>query len=382
MSELSTARPQPEEQTGTATGLPNNDDLFKMVFDEAAIGIVLLNTAGEIQASNAAWHAIVGADENAMTDSSFSEWLDPSSQPHFANILAHMTSADVAETPRRAELRVRRPDSEQPLWISLTLSWPLGRSTASGPLIALAEDISERQSTSEELDEVRHRLARSRERAQIRLAQTLHDGPMQDLYAAQYQLQRLRRRLRTGTENDLLTIVDKISETYTQVNETLRAICGELRPPSLTPFGLAAALRSYVEQFQNRYPALTIDLDLPTDDQRLPEYVRLTLFRIVQEALGNIARHALATRALLCLTLDDDEITLEIHDNGAGFEVPQRWIDLARANRFGLLMVAERAEEIDGCLMVLSEPGSGTIVRVTVPLLPIEENTEHGGNAS
>jgi signal transduction histidine kinase len=103
------------------------------------------------------------------------------------------------------------------------------------------------------------------------------------------------------------------------------------------------------------------------DEQSLAEPVRLALFRIYQAALNNVARHAQAQRVDIRFRFADDEIVLEIQDDGRGFELPERWITLAREGHLGLVGAAERAEAVGGKLDVESAPGKGTCLRVIVP---------------
>ena len=226
-------------------------------------------------------------------------------------------------------------------------------------------DISERKAVEVELTELRRRLARSHERQRKRLAQELHDGPLQDLYAARYKLQAIQNGTKDKQQLQQLGLVQQLCE---QVSSTLRAITNELRPPALVPFGLEAAIRSHAETFQQLYPDLTITLDLMADEQILPEHVRLTLYRIYQEMMSNVLKHAGATQLLVRFQLEEESLLLQIQDNGRGFELPERWINLVRQGHLGLAGAAERAEEIQGHFLILSTPGAGTIVQVRAPL--------------
>jgi len=210
--------------------------------------------------------------------------------------------------------------------------------------------------------EAGRRLAEGREQERLHLARELHDGPVQDLYSAHLELAMASEAL--GANGTL----KPAQETIQRVSQSLRGICGTLRPPALAPFGLAAALRSLAEMVRTAHPDLTVELDLTSDGQRLPADVRLALFRIAQEALANVVKHAGARTVRLTFTLDAEEAVLEVCDDGRGFAVPGRWLDGARAGRFGLLGMAERAESIGGRLAVHAAEGEGTTLRVVVPV--------------
>jgi len=212
----------------------------------------------------------------------------------------------------------------------------------------------------DERAEIQRQLTESREAERLHLAQELHDGAVQDLYGVRFSLESL-------TE-------EKDAETVTQgkamvqdVIQKLRVICGELRPPALAPFGLERAIRSHAERFQEAYPDVVIDLDLRPDGQTLPDAMRLALYRVYQEAMNNIAKHAEARHVRVRLHLDDGHVVLAVQDDGRGFVLPARWIELGREAHYGLLGISERADALGGRLEVEAAPGQGTTVRVVVP---------------
>jgi signal transduction histidine kinase len=231
--------------------------------------------------------------------------------------------------------------------------------------LILEAEIAERRRVEAELAELQRRLIESVEAERLQLAQELHDGPMQDLYGLAYQLQTVRHELQ---DEGKLAIFSAMQDSVNLVISTLRATTGELRPPTLAPFGLEKAIRSHSEQFQQAYPALKVYLHLTPDGKILPESVRLALFRIYQIALTNVARHARAKRVVIRLLLDAEKVVLEIHDDGIGFDLPSRLILLARQGQYGLVGAAERAAAIGGSFKVESKPGEGTLIRVEVPL--------------
>lgn len=226
-------------------------------------------------------------------------------------------------------------------------------------------EIEERMRIEAEFEELQRRLINSVEAEQLKLSQELHDGPMQDLYGLIYQLQSLRSATHLEENKDVL---GELQENVLEVIQALRTITGELRPPTLAPFGLEKAIRSHCEGFRNSQPELEISLQLAKDGQTLPEEVRLALFRIYQMALTNVARHAQASRVEIRLELDAEAVVLEVKDDGRGFELPGRWLDLARKGHYGLASASERAEAVGGRLQVESRPGAGTRLRVWVPL--------------
>lgn len=230
--------------------------------------------------------------------------------------------------------------------------------------LAKAESVSQASHSEWDSLEIKNRLRESREKERLRLAQELHDVPIQDLYGLIYQVDDLRDYLKDSEGEPILN--EHTQMLYRIVNN-LRTICRELRPPSLSPFGLEVAIRDHVEKLRDQNPHLTIHLQLMRDQQILSDSLRLNLFRVYQQAISNVIRHAEATEAHVRFRWDDNMILLEVEDNGKGFDVPNSWVELVRREHFGLVGLAERLESIRGKLEVVSAVGHGTLIRAIVP---------------
>ncbi|HEX9013586.1 MAG TPA: ATP-binding protein, partial [Anaerolineaceae bacterium] len=214
-------------------------------------------------------------------------------------------------------------------------------------------------------NEIKQRLIGQREQERLQIARDLHDGPVQELLGAIFAMQSLEVDNQDPDLKDRSESVKKILET--QVKD-LREYAQELRPPTLSKFGLAKALLSHAEQFEEKHPNLRLALDVYQDGVTLPEQVRTALFRVYQEALNNIIRHARAKRVTVRFNRDAQGVRLLIEDDGQGLTLPENWIDLARDGHLGLVGMRERIEAVGGALHVSSQPGRGTRVRVTVPV--------------
>lgn len=212
--------------------------------------------------------------------------------------------------------------------------------------------------------EIKHRLSEGREKERIRLAQELHDVPIQDLYGLIYQMDDLKDLVK---DPDGERILDEHTQILNRIVNNLRTICRELRPPSLSPFGLEVAIRDHVEKLRDQSPNLNIHLELMRDKLILSDSLRLNLFRVYQQAISNVMRHSEAADVHVRFHWDEEIIILEIDDNGKGFIVPKSWVELVRRDHFGLVGLAERVEGIRGKLEIVSAPGEGTLVRAIVP---------------
>jgi len=216
-----------------------------------------------------------------------------------------------------------------------------------------------------QLDEIRtiqRQLLRSREEERARLARDLHDRPIQALVGLNMQLGLL---LADEENSPLAEALKDMRAEVRQLLGDLRQVCVELRPPMLDTLGLGAALRALAGDWSAQ-SGVEVRLDLPPDAmlRPLPEEVSVDLYRVVQEALANVARHAAAQQVAIRLAWEDSRLILTVHDDGRGFVVPAAFHSLTTRGHFGLAGMQERVELIGGALTVESAPGRGTTVRV------------------
>lgn len=235
-------------------------------------------------------------------------------------------------------------------------------------VISVVRDITEQKRTQAELAEVQHRLLDSQEAERLMLAQELHDGTIQELFSINFQLAEFGNDVKQAGMDELATKIKDASESTQKVIQGLRNISRDLRPPALAPFGLEQAIYSHLERFQELHPGIDVQTEITPDGQRLDERMRLIMFRIYQNAVSNVARHAGADRLWVRFNLTDTQVSLEIEDNGKGFSIPERWVELVRKGHLGLVGIRERVEAIDGKLTITSEPGKGALIRVIAPI--------------
>jgi PAS domain S-box-containing protein len=357
--------------------------MFEGLFEAAPDAIVLVDNEGRILRVNRQTELMFGYSRGELLGKQVEALLSPRfRERHVEHRSTYLAEPRLRSMGAGLELYgLRKDGSEFPVDIVLS---PL-QTDDQLFVVCVIRDITERKEMEAELAEVQRRLTDSLEAERLHLAQELHDGPIQDLYAISFRLAELAPVLPDEAGQEQMTAVQA---TLQQVIRTLRAISVELRPPTLAPFGLEKAIRSHAEEFQKAHPNLDVQLDLTADGQALPEPVRLALFRIYQQALNNVVHHAEASFVAIRLGLDAQQVTLEIQDNGHGFRVPSRRITLVRQGHLGLAGIAERAESIGGRLDIVSAPGEGTLVRVAVPRLSEKQPAapdqpgEYGGGKS
>lgn len=229
----------------------------------------------------------------------------------------------------------------------------------------LFEEVSRQR---EQLRAITRRLADAQEADRKAFARELHDRVGQSLTALDLNLNIIQSELRHSTVQVSELTRTRLEDSLALVAQTaehIRDVMANLRPPVLDDYGLVAAVRWYANEFSSRVDFRVV-VQSEQLEPRLPAPVEDSLFRIVQEALTNVAKHAAADLVSITISTDDDHIRLVITDNGRGFELHQ-WSDPAQRQSWGIVTMTERAEAIGGRMTVKSNLGQGTQVIVEVP---------------
>jgi signal transduction histidine kinase len=232
----------------------------------------------------------------------------------------------------------------------------------------IRNDLAERETLRREL--LRHTVA-AQEEERARIARELHDETAQFLTALSLDLATMQKSVRRNPE--VAHILERLQSMSRQVSRGIYRMVHDLRPAQLDDLGLIAALGYLVDEAQQSN--LLVTLNIEGSRQRLDPLVETVLFRIAQEALTNINRHANAVQASMTLSFDVQEIRLAVQDEGIGFnpnEIPRP------PHGWGLVGMRERAESVGGRFQIDSAPGRGTLVEVVVPVL----QSKHPGSVN
>lgn len=240
-------------------------------------------------------------------------------------------------------------------------------------------ELVERESMRREL--LRHTvIAQEEERA--RIARELHDETSQALTAFTLNLATLRQSVPRRAE--ITALVDRLQNLSQQMSQGIYRMVHDLRPAQLDDLGLAPALQYLADETRQRL-GLEVAIELRGPRQRLDPLVETVIFRVAQEALANVRRHAGTNRATLQLSICPEQAMLRVCDAGTGFD-PQMVFSAPRG--WGLAGMRERAESIGGQFQLMSKPGGGTTIEILVPLespaTPAgksdHEEIDHGNN--
>jgi len=218
------------------------------------------------------------------------------------------------------------------------------------------------QSAQEGLRDYIGAITSAQEDERHRLARELHDDTIQAVIALKQRVQLIKRTVKDKKTHQSLDELESLSE---QTIENLRRLTRALRPIYLEDLGLVTALEMLARETSDNN-SLSVSFQKSGQEHRLAGEVELVLYRIAQEALNNVIRHANANNATLHISYDELEVKLELSDNGVGFQIPNSPTDFAPGGHFGLLGMHERAELIGAQLKIESTLGKGT--RLTVRL--------------
>jgi two-component system sensor histidine kinase DegS len=210
-------------------------------------------------------------------------------------------------------------------------------------------------------EDVSMRIVEAQEAERARLAQDIHDGPIQALSNAIFQADYAERSV---TDPAVSTEIGALRDLLRRELDNLRGFISQLRPPALDELGLDGAIEEAVARLRAT-SALHVTTDLRGPDGALDDDQQTVVLRVTQEALQNVRKHAGASTVVVSTDVTDDAWTLEIRDDGRGFDVGAV---AARGRRnFGLQFMRERAELIDARFDVRSRPDGGTVVRLEIP---------------
>jgi PAS domain S-box-containing protein len=243
-------------------------------------------------------------------------------------------------------------------------------------VFAAARDISKRKRAEQRLREseerlriLSSRLLEVQEQERKSIASELHDSVASSLTAVILGLSRAKPAIDACEPKYRDILTGSISLLQNAIDET-RQLMNALRPPMLDDFGLISTIRWFKEQYGALNPQLATETEISIEESSIPEHLKIILFRIIQEALANIAKHSMAQTASIFLGQKENTIDLVISDDGAGFNPEALRSQIAPNKGLGIMSMKERAELSGGKLIIESADGKGTVIFGSWPIQP------------
>ncbi|HWQ72425.1 MAG TPA: sensor histidine kinase [Desulfitobacteriaceae bacterium] len=211
--------------------------------------------------------------------------------------------------------------------------------------------------------EISLRIIKAQEDERRRVAREIHDGPAQTLANIVLRLEIAERLLELSPQKAKIELEDLKNLVRANLQD-IRRIIFDLRPMALDDLGIVQAINQYLKNFQLAY-SIKCELHINGPERRLPQAVEVSLFRLLQESLTNIAKHSRSERALIDFHFRDKSTTVKVIDFGKGFNVENSF--QLPGEHYGLIGMRERIEMFSGLLVIHSSPGKGTTIDITIP---------------
>ncbi|WP_077620532.1 PAS domain-containing sensor histidine kinase [Bacillus sinesaloumensis] len=237
-------------------------------------------------------------------------------------------------------------------WVDTTIVPILSENGRPKQYLAVRHEVTALKETQEELKSMMTRVISIQEEERKRFSRELHDGIGQSMFSILIQLDQI---LSEQPEERL----SRLRQDVSFMMEDIRGLAWELRPSVLDDLGVVPALRKYIEHYTQHY-GINVEFEC-TLKTRLDIHKETTIYRVVQEALTNIAKYANVAEAIVSIHEEEAKVTVKVSDNGQGFTTDEK------GNGVGLFSMEERARSIDGSLHLESEVGKGTTLDLEVP---------------
>ncbi len=340
------------------SALRESEERYRELFENAKDAIYVHDLKGRYISVNRAAEKLSGYAREEIIGKHFSNFIAPSHLRSARENLCRKLDQR-PETTYEAEI-VSKTGRRTPVEVSSRLVYENGQPVG---VQGTARDISERKQTQEALRIYSRALIEAQETERQRIARELHDEIGQVLTAVRINLQTVQ------TARSVDEAAPHLEDSIRVTDEALRQVRDlslDLRPPHLDDFGLTTALRWFIDRFSQR-TGIMAEFEATDDEQRLTRETETACFRIAQEALTNVARHAKAKRVSVRLSRNRDQLFLIVKDDGVGFDV--KALKDSTPVALGLRGMRERASAVRGRIDIDSADGKGTQVRVRFPIV-------------
>jgi len=347
--------------------LLESEKKYRLVVDNANEGIVITQD-GQLKFMNPQVIEFAGLENQAFQARSFLDYIHPDDREMV--IEHHRKRLAGKEVPRPYSFRMINKKGEI-RWIrnnGVIVEWE-GRPATLNFLLDNTERKKAAESLAESQEKIRtlsQELIKAQENERNRIAHYLHDNVAQDLSSLKIGLETLFDR-HQKISPEIKSKIGELSKILQDSISAVRDLSYDLRPPGMDQLGLVRSVCQYCEDFSEKN---NVDVDFYTGgmkDLKLDFDTEINLYRLIQEGLNNIKKHAQAGKVAIRLVASSPNIILRIEDNGRGFDVKQRLAKSLKEKRMGLSSMEERVSLLGGAMKIKSEPSKGTKIFIEVP---------------
>ena len=349
------------ERKRAEIALRESEERYRELFENAKDAIYVHDLEGTYLSINRAAETLSGYSREEIIGHNFKEFVAPE-HVRYVRDGFWRKMAQQGETTYEVDV-IAKDGRRVPIEVSSRAIYENGILVG---VQGMARDITERKLAQDALQMFSRQLIEAQEEERRRIARELHDQIGQILTVVKMNLHAVQQICHGSDAGPY--IKDNI-EAVDEALRLVRDLSVELRPSILDDLGLTTALRWYVDRYTKR-TGLNVDvvIDLPDENERFSREFETACFRIAQEALTNVVRHAKATQVVVRLARDHAVLLLTVKDDGTGFDVDRLRKRASRVATLGLISMQERAHAAGGRVEIESAPASGTEVRFSLPL--------------
>lgn len=347
-----------EEARMSAKRLAASEKNYRELFENANDAIWIHDLLGNIIVANRASERITGYSMAELTQMNVKDLLPEEGRNLAGHVRRSLLEKEPVAQPYEQHL-IKKDGSKATLMLTTSLVTENGKPAA---FHHIARDVTEEIRMKENLRFYLEQVTKAQEEERKRIARELHDDTAQALFALNRHVDNYTRSNEHLTENDR-EFLNMVGGQIKEVLEGVRRFSHVLRPPMLDDLGLLATLRWLVGDIEQR-SGMGMNLKVLGAERRLTPEADLLVFRVVQEALRNVERHAHASKAEVVIEFHEDKMKISVIDNGRGFNLSEGLENLPRKGMLGLAGIQERARLLGGVLNIKSALGKGTTVIV------------------
>jgi len=345
--------------------LKESEQKYSTMVEDALIGVYVIKD-GIIEFANDKLADIYGYEKNELIGMQSLDLIHPEDRALTREMRTKRLTGE--NVPSEYEIRGLKKNGDM-IWVMRSFSLI---NYQDGPAISgIVSDVTKRRKAEEALREsgkdlriLSNQLLSAEEKERKRIARELHDGIGQALSAIKFSVENSLRQLRNEADHSELKSLEAIIPLTQKTIEEVRGIVKDLRPSILDDLGILATINWFCREFQNVYTDIRIKPEIDIQEGDIPSLLKTVIYRILQEALNNVAKHSRADLVQLMLEKSGNRINLKIQDNGLGFDLAKTISQKTSQRGFGLASMRERAELSGAAFEIVSSVGQGTIIQM------------------
>jgi two-component system, NarL family, sensor histidine kinase DegS len=338
-----------------------SEQKYRHLFEAASDAIWVQDVDGVFVDGNRGWQRLTGFTVEEIRGVNVSKYLSDKALALAREVRHKLITGQPFEQPYEQKVYVKN-GTERTVMMSTNALVSDGKITG---FEHIARDVTQERQQQANVRAYIQQITRAQEEERKRIARDLHDDVSPDIIILIQKLDNITSAQKAKVA-DVRAGLKEVREQAVKALEGLRATAQGLRPRIIDDLGLVAALEWIAEELEHDQK-VAISVETKDMDRKLSSETQILLFRIAQEALNNIRKHAHASKVTINLEGGEDYVEMTVTDDGQGFKAPDRIEGMVSAGRLGLMGMHERARLLNGTLHIKSAPGKGTAITVRLP---------------